>query len=280
MYTNMQLLKNKVVFLTGGTEGIGYECAKTYHEAGAKVSIITHKESSLQQCRTQFFNDNVHYILADVSNPADVQRAIEETIGHFGKIDIIHNNAGVSSPSKTVCDTTDEEWDKVFNVNVKGIYHTTKFGIEALKQSKGTILNTGSLVGNIGQELHAAYTATKGAVNTLTKSMALDYAPFGIRVNAVAPAGVWTPMLRRWSNQQPNVAHIENYLDEIHPLGYCPEGDVVADACLFLISEQARFITGCILPVSGGAELGYRKYMGQQMQKDDIVLPVDKKEKN
>ena len=275
----MQLLKDKVVFLTGGTEGIGYECAKAYYKAGAKVVIITHKEDSLQQCRMQFFNDDIHYILADVSKPADVNRAIAETIVRFGRIDVIHNNAGVSNPSKTVCDTTDEEWDKVFNVNVKGIYHTTKYGIAALKETKGVILNTGSLVGDIGQELHAAYTATKGAVNALTKSMALDYAPFGIRVNAVAPAGVWTPMLRRWSNQQPNAAHIEHYLDEIHPLGYCPEGDVVADACLFLISNQARFITGTILPVSGGAELGYRRHMDKSSTKDGIVLPIDTKAK-
>ena len=273
----MQLLKDKVVFLTGGTEGIGYECAKAYYKAGAKVVIITHKEDSLQQCRMQFFNDDIHYILADVSKPADVNRAIAETIVRFGRIDVIHNNAGVSNPSKTVCDTTDEEWDKVFNVNVKGIYHTTKYGIPALKETKGVILNTGSLVGDIGQELHAAYTATKGAVNALTKSMALDYAPFGIRVNAVAPAGVWTPMLRRWSNQQPNAAHIEHYLDEIHPLGYCPEGDVVADACLFLISNQARFITGTILPVSGGAELGYRRHMDKSSAK--VALPIDTKAK-
>lgn len=272
----MQLLKDKVVFLTGGTEGIGYECARVYHAAGAKVSIITHKEHSLQQCRMQFFNDDVHYILADVSRAADMSRAIKETIQRFGRIDVIHNNAGVSSPSKMLCDTTDEEWEKVFSVNVKGIYHSVKFGIAELKKTRGVILNTGSLVGEIGQELHAAYTATKGAVNALTKSMALDYAPFGIRVNAVAPAGVWTPMLRRWSNQQPNATHIENYLDEIHPLGYCPEGDVVADACLFLISDQARFITGCILPVSGGAELGYRKHLEKQA-KESGILPVDHK---
>jgi NAD(P)-dependent dehydrogenase (short-subunit alcohol dehydrogenase family) len=89
--------------------------------------------------------------------------------------------------------------------------------------------------------------------------MALDYSKFGIRVNAVSPAGVWTPMLRQWCNEQPDPASIEKYLDEIHPLGYCPEGDVIADACVFLLSDMARFITGCILPVGGGAELGYRR---------------------
>jgi NAD(P)-dependent dehydrogenase (short-subunit alcohol dehydrogenase family) len=115
------------------------------------------------------------------------------------------------------------------------------------------------MVGLIGQTLHAAYTATKGGMIALTKSMALDYAPFGIRVNAICPAGVWTPALERWCNEQPDPTSIRKYLDDIHPLGYCPQGDVIADAAVFLLSSKARFLTGCILPVSGGAELGYRR---------------------
>jgi meso-butanediol dehydrogenase/(S,S)-butanediol dehydrogenase/diacetyl reductase len=93
----------------------------------------------------------------------------------------------------------------------------------------------------------------------LTKSMALDYASFGIRVNAICPAGVWTPALEQWCGEQPEPGTIRAYLDEIHALGYCPHGDVIADAAVFLLSDKARFITGCILPVSGGAELGYRR---------------------
>jgi meso-butanediol dehydrogenase/(S,S)-butanediol dehydrogenase/diacetyl reductase len=264
------LLKNKVIFLTGGTEGIGFECAKVYHAAGAKLSIISNSETSIEQAKEKLASATASFIKADVSVAESIQEAIAQTINTFGKIDVIHNNAGISNPSKAVHDTTDDEWDKLFNVNVKGIYNTTKFGIEELKKTRGNILNTGSLVGDIGQEIHAAYSATKGAINALTKSMALDYAPYGIRVNAVAPAGVWTPMLRTWSEQQPDSLTIENYLDEIHALGYCPEGDVVADACLFLISEQARFITGCILPVSGGAELGYRRVINQSIQLNQI----------
>jgi meso-butanediol dehydrogenase/(S,S)-butanediol dehydrogenase/diacetyl reductase len=114
-------------------------------------------------------------------------------------------------------------------------------------------------VGAIGQASHAAYVATKGAMISLTKAMALDYAGYGIRVNAICPAGVWTPMLRQWAAEQPDPAQIADYLDRIHPLGYCPEGDVIADAVVFLLSEKARFMTGCILPISGGAELGYRR---------------------
>jgi NAD(P)-dependent dehydrogenase (short-subunit alcohol dehydrogenase family) len=257
------LLKNKVIFLTGATEGIGFECAKTYLKAGARVSIIADSGLSIEKAAKKLAGNDVILINADVSKPEDMRMAIEKTVSAFGKIDVIHNNAGISSPSKPAHGTTDSEWDRLFDVNVKGIYHTVKFGIDELKKTRGNILNTCSLAGVIGQENHAAYSATKGAIVALTKSMALDYAPMGIRVNAVAPAGVWTPMLRTWSQEQSEPLSVENYLDEIHALGYCPEGDVVADACLFLISEQARFITGCILPVSGGAELGYRRVMRQ-----------------
>lgn len=144
-------------------------------------------------------------------------------------------------------------------MNLKSIYWTTRYGLTALKQTRGCILNTSSMVGELGQARHAAYTATKGGINALTKSMALDYAPFGVRVNAVCPAGVWTPMLRDWATQQPNPAEIETYLKNIHALGYCPEGDVIADVCVFLLSDAARFVTGCLMPVGGGAELGYRR---------------------
>jgi meso-butanediol dehydrogenase/(S,S)-butanediol dehydrogenase/diacetyl reductase len=264
------LLKNKVIFLTGGTEGIGYECAKVYYAAGARLSIISNSEASIKDASLKLPPGNILFIKADVSVADEIEMAISETVAKFGRIDGIHNNAGISNPSKAVHETTEDEWNQLFNVNVKGIYYTTKFGIRELKKTRGNILNTGSLVGDLGQKIHAAYSATKGAINTLTKSMALDYAPFGIRVNAVAPAGVWTPMLRSWSEQQPDSLTIGNYLDEIHPLGYCPEGDVVADACLFLMSEQARFITGCILPVSGGAELGYRTVINESVRLNHI----------
>jgi NAD(P)-dependent dehydrogenase (short-subunit alcohol dehydrogenase family) len=237
--------------------GIGAECAKAYAKEGALLAIAALDQTAIEAVIKEI--GGAHLCLpCDVSDEVLVKDAIEQTIAHFGRIDAIHNNTGIAYPSKAIHETTTQEWDKLMNVNLKSVYLTTKYGFEALKASKGTILNTSSLVAEIGQELHAAYSATKGAMNTLTKSMALDYAKFGIRVNAVAPAGVWTPMLRDWSKEQPNSTEIENYLDKIHPLGYCPSGDVVADACVFLLSEKARFITGCILPISGGAELGYR----------------------
>lgn len=254
----MHLLQDRVIFLTGGSKGIGLECAKKYAEEGANVAIVSNDQASIDYAISILGNHHLG-ILADVSRPEDIQYAILETILRFGKIDVIHNNAGIANPSKTLHETEDAEWNNLFNINVKSIYHTAKFGIDALIKSQGCIINTSSLVAEIGQENHAAYSATKGAVNALTKSMALDYAPYKIRVNAVAPAGVWTQMLESWGNEQNDVESIKNYLDGIHALGYCPNGDVVADACVFLASDKARFITGVIIPVSGGAELGYKK---------------------
>jgi NAD(P)-dependent dehydrogenase (short-subunit alcohol dehydrogenase family) len=198
-------------------------------------------------------------LVADVLNENDIKRTVEYTLYKYGRIDVVHNNAGIAHPAKPLHETTGSEWNDLFDINVKGIFYTTKYSLRGLIKTQGCILNTSSMVGDIGQENHAAYSATKGAINALTKSMALDYAPFKIRVNAVAPAGVWTPMLREWNAAQENAKDIERYLNEIHALGYCPEGDVVADVCVFLISEKARFVTGLIMPVSGGAELGYRR---------------------
>lgn len=254
----MQLLANKVVFLTGGSMGIGLECAKAYAAAGARVVIVAPDADSVAEAINQLGPQHLG-IVGDVSKSEDVKRAMEETIRTYGRLDAIHNNAGIASPSKPLDETTDDEWQELMDVNLRSLLFTTRFGIEALKKTQGAILNTSSLVGEIGQNNHAAYTATKGAINALTKSMALDYAAFKIRVNAVLPAGVWTDTLRKWGADQPNSGAIDDYLKDIHPLGYCPEGDEIADACVFLLSDKARFITGANLPVSGGAELGYRR---------------------
>jgi meso-butanediol dehydrogenase/(S,S)-butanediol dehydrogenase/diacetyl reductase len=198
-------------------------------------------------------------IQCDVSSGAAVEAAISRVLATYGRLDAVHNNAGIASPSKPLDQTTEQEWDALFNTNLKSILHTTRHGLEALQKTRGSILNTSSVVGEIGQAAHAAYTATKGGMNALTKSMALDYAPHGVRVNAICPAGIWTPMLRQWASEQGNPDQINKYLDDIHALGYCPQGDVVADACVFLLSDKARFVTGHIMHVSGGAELGYRR---------------------
>ena len=251
-------LSNKIVLVTGGASGIGRECALAYGREGASVAVLDRNFEEARQTAQEAGNGSLG-IHADVSNGLDVKTAIEVVLKTFGRIDAVHNNAGIVGPSVPLHETSEEEWDELQRVNLKSVYWTTKYAITSLIETKGSILNTASMVGLIGQQSHAAYVATKGAMISLTKAMAADYARHGIRVNAVCPAGIWTPMLEQWAAEEKEPDTIRKYLDDIHLLGYCPHGDVIADAAVFLLSDRARFITGCILPVSGGAEIGYKR---------------------
>jgi meso-butanediol dehydrogenase/(S,S)-butanediol dehydrogenase/diacetyl reductase len=251
-------LGGKVIVVTGGGDGIGRECALAYARENGAVVILDNNLEPAQRTAAEL-GGSTSAFFTDVSDGASVQAALAAVIKKFGRIDAIHNNAGIASPSKPLHETSEEEWDKLQRTNVKSVYWTTRYGFAALAANKGVILNTASMVGLIGQQDHAAYVATKRAMISLTKAMAADYAKFSIRVNAICPAGVWTPMLERWCAEQPDPGSIRTHLDEIHLLGECPHGDAIADAAVFLLSSKARFITGCILPVSGGAELGYRR---------------------
>ncbi|WP_018629029.1 SDR family NAD(P)-dependent oxidoreductase [Niabella aurantiaca] len=253
----MYPLQNKIIFLTGAADGIGWECAKAYAGAGASVCIADVNPEGADKLQELKTGDHL-FITCDLTREQEVQQAMEAVIQKYGALNALHNNAGTAHPSKPLHTTTGAEWELLMNVNLRSIFYTTRYGIGHLKASKGCVLHTSSLVGSIGQENHAAYTATKGAINALTKSMALDYAPWGVRVNAVAPAAIKTPMLEAWSREQPYADRVQEYLDRLQPLGKMPGADVIADACIFLMSDAARFITGCILPVTGGAELGYR----------------------
>lgn len=251
-------LAEKVIIVTGGANGIGRECALAYAREKATVVIVDKDLSAAQRTVAELSSRSLA-VQADLSDGEAVKASVDRALKAFGRIDAVHNNAGIASPSKPLHETTEEEWDSLQRINLKSVYWTTRYAFDALRESKGTILNTASMVGLIGQQNHAAYVATKGAMISLTKAMAADYARYSIRVNAICPAGVWTPMLEQWCAEQKDPGSIRKYLDDIHLLGYCPHGDVIADAAAFLLSDKARFITGCILPVSGGAELGYRR---------------------
>jgi NAD(P)-dependent dehydrogenase (short-subunit alcohol dehydrogenase family) len=251
-------LSGKVILLTGGADGIGRECASAYVREGAAVAVVD-LDGEKAALTVAALGSDCMAVQADVGEGSAVKSAIGAVLTHYGKLDAVHNNAGIASPSKSLDQTTELEWDELMRVNVKSVFWTTRFSLDALAAAEGSILNTASMVGLIGQDNHAAYVASKGALIALTKAMALDYARRGIRVNTICPAGVWTPTLEKWCSEQPEPGRIRQYLDDIHLFGACPRGDVIADAAVFLLSQRARFITGCTLPVSGGAELGYRR---------------------
>src|SRR6266567_6091811 len=202
---NTLLLPDKVIFLTGGSCGIGRDCAKAYAAEGAKVIAVAREAAGVQEIAAELGPEHLG-IVCDVTRDEEVKAAVNKAIARYGRLDALHNNAGIATPCKPLHETTDAEWDGVLNTNLKSILHTTRHAFSALQATKGCILNTSSLVGVIGQDLHAAYTASKGGLNALMKSMALDYAKHGIRVNAVCPAGVWTPMVRQWCAEQSDPA--------------------------------------------------------------------------
>jgi NAD(P)-dependent dehydrogenase (short-subunit alcohol dehydrogenase family) len=146
----------------------------------------------------------------------------------------------------------------LINVNLRGVYLGCRLAYKHLKTSHGCVLNISSMAGVTGQRDHAIYSATKGAINTLTRSTAADWGPDGIRVNALCPTAVRTDGLEQWMKQQPNREEIEDYLRRIHVLGYYPDAEAVASVAAFLCSDDATFVTGCIMPVSGGSECGYK----------------------
>jgi NAD(P)-dependent dehydrogenase (short-subunit alcohol dehydrogenase family) len=233
-------LTGKVIVLTGGADGIGRECALAYAREDATVVILGRDLEKAMRTASDAGGDSFA-LCADITNGEDVRIAIQVVVERFGRIDAVHNNAGIASPSKPLHETSEQEWDDLQRVNVKSVYWTTRFAFDALVASKGAILNTASIVGLIGQQDHAAYVASKGAMISLTKAMAADYARYPIRVNAICPAGVWTPMLEKWCGEQEDQANIRKHLDEMHLLGSCPRGDVIADAAVFLLSSKSRF---------------------------------------
>ena len=193
----------------------------------------------------------------EVSDADSFAQTIARVESLWGRLDVLVNNAGIALPALSVQDTTLEQFEQFIAVNLRSVFLGCKLAYPLLKASRGCVLNMSSMAGVTGQERHAIYGATKGAINALTKCAAVDWGRDRIRVNALCPAGVWTDTLREWIKEQPDPAGIRAYLDGIHALGYCAEADEIAAAAAFLCSEDARFITGCILPVSGGGECGY-----------------------
>ncbi|WP_051348737.1 SDR family NAD(P)-dependent oxidoreductase [Peribacillus kribbensis] len=251
-------LQAKAAVITGGGSGIGAAAAEVFAREGAKVVIADLNEEKLSQTVEDLLSKGfwAYGINCDVSSEEDVEKLILQTVQKCGKLDVIFNNAGTILP-KPLEQVDGDEWDRLFQINVKSMYLTTKFAISHLKKNKGAIINMASMTGVVGQQYNAAYSATKGAIIALTKTMAIDYAPYGVRVNCISPAGVRTPLLDTWLKQQENPVKASEAQDRSHMLGRTADSEEIARVALFLASEDASFVTGENIVCDGGAALGY-----------------------
>ncbi|MBB6674521.1 SDR family NAD(P)-dependent oxidoreductase [Cohnella nanjingensis] len=252
------VLSGKTAIVTGGSSGIGESIVRLFASQGANVVIADQngKEASGVADHLKSEGYNAIAVKTDVSREEEVRLLIQETVRRFGQIDIVVNNAAVIMP-KYLEEFEEEEWDRIFNVNLKSVFLMVKHSIAKLKETRGSIVNMSSLNGLIGQKMNPVYAATKGGMNAITKSLALDYAPFGVRVNSICPAGVSTPLLKQWIREQDDPAKTVQDLNDMHALGRPATSEEVAQAVLFLAGETSGFVTGVVLPVDGGASLGY-----------------------
>jgi len=252
------LLDGKVIVVTGGAKGIGLGCARVMAGKGATVVLADIDEQAGPEAEADLRETGVNalFVATDVSKWEVVTRMVERTISEYGQLDCLLNNAGTHI-SKTVFDQTEEDWDRLIDINLKGYFLCTKAALPHLVTAKGNIINMSSMVGLVGQSRAVAYAASKGGIVAMTQALALDLAPDGVRVNCICPGWVTTPLVEDWFSQQPDPEEARRYIYSIHPLGRIATVEDVGEAAAFLASDAASFITGIALPVDGAVTLGY-----------------------
>jgi NAD(P)-dependent dehydrogenase (short-subunit alcohol dehydrogenase family) len=246
--------EGKVALVTGGSAGIGRAAALLFAREGARVVVaadinVKGGEETVNAIRGE--GGEAIFVRTDVSRSADVSRLVKTAVEVYGRLDCALNNAGVPQAMRTpTAELTEEDWDRVININLKGVWLCMKHEIpQMLKQGGGVIVNTSSIGGLIGLPNRAAYTASKHGIVGLTKTAALEYARNGIRVNAVCPAFTRTPVMNRIFKENPGS---EAKVSSLVPFGRLEEPEEVAQAVIWLCSEKASFVTGHAMAIDGG----------------------------
>ena len=255
------IFDGKTALVTGAAKGIGQAVALHLAREGATVAMIDRDRDALDAAAAdinQIRSGSARAVVADVSCSKEVARAVESAITPFSGLDVLVNNAGIHF-ARAIDAYTDDEWQKIFDVNVNGAFYTTRAALPALRRCKGVIVMVSSMTALVGQDQGAAYVASKGALVSLTKALALELARDGIRVNCVCPAGVDTPLMRSWASTLPDPEAVLRGQADMHLLKRLATAGDIASTIAFLASPAAAFMTGTIVPVDGGATLGYRR---------------------
>ena len=251
----MKRMEGKSAIVTGGALGIGRATCELLAREGARVAIVDLRDAEGKELADAIAREGgaARYWRADVASESDVRQVFQEIGEAFGRIDVLVNNAGISGSGKPTHELTEEEWDRVQAVNVKGVFFCTKHAIPwMLRAGGGSIVNLSSIYGLVGAPDAPPYHASKGAVRLMSKTDALLYAKQGIRVNSVHPGFIWTPMVEKFLRSQGDVAQLRRGLDALHPVGRIGEPEEVAWGILYLASDESKFVTGSELVIDGG----------------------------
>jgi len=252
----MKRYENKVVLITGGATGIGLATARRFAQEGAKVVIASRNEAAGQQAVADIRTSGgeATFIQTDVTQEDQIEALIEQTTANYGRIDAAFNNSGTEGMPSPLVDDNEENYQKIFEVNVKGLWLSMKHQLKHMQQhGAGSIVNNASIAGLIGFPGLGLYTASKHAVLGLTKAAALENAALGIRVNAVSPAMIETDMAERVLSAQPgNKEDTIASVKSMHPIGRFGKPEEIASAVTWLCSDDASFVVGQSLTVDGG----------------------------
>jgi len=248
----MNDLKGKTAIVTGGASGIGEAAALLYAEHGCNVVIsdVQEEKGNLLVEKIKQLSGKAIFVKADVSNPQDCEILVNKTIATFGSLDIAFNNAGIGGESNAVADISIEGWKKVIDINLNSVFYCMKYELMQMqKQGSGAIVNNSSILAQVGFANAAGYVAAKHGVIGLTQNAALEYSSKGIRINAVGPAFINTPLLTE-AGMDDNIK--KSVLVPMHPIGRLGESKEVAELVLWLSSDKASFVTGSYYAIDGG----------------------------
>lgn len=253
----MSRLSGKVAIVTGGARGIGEGCARVLATEGARVVIADLRaDEGEQTCDAiRKAGGTAVFQQTDVLKPESIESCVRETAKRFERLDVLVNNAGTHFPH-SIDDLTPERWDFMLSLNLKSMFLFSKYALPHIRRVKGSIVNMSSMTGLVGQSDAVAYCSSKAGIIGFTMALAKDEAKNGVRVNAVCPSNIATPLMEEWIAKQKDPAAVRTFCEQKQPIGRMGTIEEMGRVVAFLASDDASFITGIALPASGGSTLG------------------------